>query len=192
MFYKLKEIMIEVRSLTKLNLTDLRRVASGYTSNGKYVVAYADSESEVSFNLQLIALEQPYVREYDHFDAEILERYNDILRSGYSFGAHDGDLLVGLLIAEPRLWNHSLWVSEFHVAASHRKLGIGKRLMREAAEKSKREGFRTIVCETQNTNASAISVYRKLGFSMEGIDISYYSNTDYPDSEIAVFMKKRL
>ena len=74
MFYKLKEIMIEVRSLTKLNLTDLRRVASGYTSNGKYVVAYADSESEVSFNLQLIALEQLYVREYDHFDAEILER----------------------------------------------------------------------------------------------------------------------
>jgi ribosomal protein S18 acetylase RimI-like enzyme len=184
--------MIEVRSLTKLNLNDLTRVASGYTSDSKYVVVYADSENEASFNLQLIALEQPYVRQYDYIDAETVERYNEVLQGGYSFGAYDGDLLVGFVIAEARLWNYSLWVNEFHVAATHRNLRIGRRLMQEASEKAQRAGLRTIVCETQNTNASAIMVYRKLGFRMEGIDISYYSNTDYPDSEIAVFMKKRL
>jgi ribosomal protein S18 acetylase RimI-like enzyme len=60
------------------------------------------------------------------------------------------------------------------------------------AQKAERARFRTIVCETQNTNVIAIKVYRKLGFSLEGIDISYYSNHDYPDGEIAVFMKRRL
>jgi ribosomal protein S18 acetylase RimI-like enzyme len=184
--------MIEVRSLAKLNLNDLKRVASGYTSDSKYVVVYTDSENEVSFNLQLVVPEQQYVRKYDNFDAETLDRYNEILQGSCSFGAYDGDLLVGFLIAEARLWNRSLWVYEFHVAETHRSLGIGKRLMQKATGKAKRAKLRTIVCETQNTNASAILVYRKLGFRMEGIDISSYSNTDYPDSEIAVFMKKRL
>ncbi len=183
--------MIEVRSLTKLNINDLRRVASGYSSDAKYVVVHTDSENEASFNLRLVALEKQFVRKYDHFDAETVERYNEVLEGGYSFGAYDGDLLVGVMVAEARLWNHSLWVCEFHVAATHRNLGIGKRLMQEAAEKANHAGLRTIVCETQNTNASAIMIYRKLGFRIEGIDISYYSNNDYPDGEMAVFMKRR-
>jgi ribosomal protein S18 acetylase RimI-like enzyme len=64
--------------------------------------------------------------------------------------------------------------------------------MARVEEQAQRSGLRTIVCETQNTNAAAIMVYRKLGFAVEGVDISYYSNTDYPDGDIAVFMKRRL
>lgn len=184
--------MIEIRALTRLDLTDLKRIASGYSSDGKYVVVHTDSENRVSFDLRLVVLEQPYIKKYDHFDAETLEQYNKIIEKGYSFGAYDGDLMVALLIAEGRLWNHSLWVYEFHTAETHRCLGIGKRLMECAAEKAIEAGLRIIVCETQNTNITAIKVYRKLGFRMEGIDISYYCNTDYPDGEIAVFMKRRL
>jgi ribosomal protein S18 acetylase RimI-like enzyme len=185
-------MMIEVRVLTELKLNDLRRVASGYCSDSKYVVAYTESQDQVSFDLQLTALEKPFSKTYDHFDAETLERYDAILEGGYSFGAYDGGLLVGLVIAEARLWNHSLSVNEFHVTATHRNSGIGKRLMEAVTTKALRAGLRTIVCETQNTNAVAIQVYRKLGFTVEGIDISYYSNADFPDGEIAVFMKKRL
>ena len=67
--------------------------------------------------------------------------------------------------------------------------------MERVAEKASRAGFRIMVCETQNTNPTAINVYRKLGFrveGIEGIDISFYSNHDYPEGEIAVFMKRRL
>lgn len=49
-----------------------------------------------------------------------------------------------------------------------------------------------MVCETQSTNGAAIEAYHRLGFRVEGVDISYYSNEDYPDGECAVFMKKRL
>jgi ribosomal protein S18 acetylase RimI-like enzyme len=184
--------MIEVRALENLNPTDLRRVASGYSSNGKYEVVLTDSGNHISIDLRFVALNQPYVKKYDHFDDETSQRYNQVLKDGYSFGAFDGDLLVGLAIAEARLWNQSLWVYEFHVAETHRNLGIGKRLLECAAEKAKDAELRTIVCETQNTNAAAIEVYRKLGFKIEGVDISYYSNADYPDGEIAIFMKRRL
>jgi ribosomal protein S18 acetylase RimI-like enzyme len=184
--------MIEIHSLTQLDSTDLKRVASGYSSNGKHVVTYSDSESHTSFDLQFVTLNQPYVKKFDDYDNETLKRYDQILNNGYSFGAYENNVLVGFIISEPREWNRSLWVFEFHVAETHRNRGIGKRLMEFVAENARRKGLRTIVCETQKTNANAIEVYRKLGFSLEGIDISYYSNNDYPDGEIAVFMKRRL
>ena len=49
-----------------------------------------------------------------------------------------------------------------------------------------------MVCETQSTNVPAIEFYRKVGFEVEGIDLSYYSNDDAPDGEVANFMKRKL
>jgi len=184
--------MVVIRPLAALTLADLKRVASGYSSDSKYLVAYTDSEDHTSFDLRPVALPVPYVKAYDHFGDESLERYGPALGSGFSCGALEGDVLVGLAIAEPDRWNRSVWVWEFHVAQSYRRQGIGGRLMEYVVLQAKREGLRSIVCETQNTNATAIQVYRRLGFRVEGVDISYYSNHDYPDGEIAVFMKRRV
>ena len=184
--------MVAIRPLTALPLADLKRVASGYSSDSKYLVTYTDSENHTSFELKRVALPHPFVKAYDHFNDESLERYNPALGSGFSAGAFEGNVLVGLIIAEPDRWNCSMWVREFHVAESYRGRGIGGRLMEYVVLQAKREGLRSIVCETQNTNAIAIEVYRRLGFRVEGVDISYYSNHDYPDGEIAVFMKRRV
>ncbi len=54
-----------------------------------------------------------------------------------------------------------------------------------------RSRLKTIVCETQNTNVPAIHAYRKLGFRIEGIDVSLYRNVESSD-ECAIFMKKHL
>ena len=183
--------MIELRPLTRLNLAALKRVASGYSSDSKYTVVYTETESCVSFDMRLIPLDKPYVKRFS-YDDEILQQYNGILETGYSFGAYDGNLLMGLIIAEGHQWNRSSFVHEFHVAETHRNQSIGKRLMECVKEKGSRADFRTIVCETQNTNPTAIHVYRKLGFRVEGIDISLYSNHDYPEGEIAIFMKRRV
>ena len=183
--------MIEIRSLTELDLADLKRVASGYSSNSKYAVVYTETESCVSFDMRLVPLKRSYVKRF-HYDDGILQQYNAHIKAGYSFGAYDGNLLVGLIIAEGHQWNLSLFVHEFHVAETHRDQGIGRRLIERVAEEGSRAGFRIIVCETQNTNPTAINVYRKLGFRVEGIDISLYSNHDYPNGEIAIFMKRRL
>ena len=183
--------MIETRSLTELNLSDLKRIAGGYSSDSKYAVSYKETGSCISFDLRLATLEEPYVKRF-HYDDETLQQYNTVLDADYSFGAYDGNLLVGVIIAEGHRWNRSLAVHEFHVAETHHNQGIGKQLMKSVAEKGSRAGFRIMVCETQNTNPAAIDVYRKLGFRVEGIDISLYSNYDYPEGEIAVFMKRRL
>ena len=183
--------MVEIRSLTKLSLADLKRIASGYSSDSKYAVVYTETENCVTFEMRLVTLDKPYVKRF-HFDDEIVQQYATVLNTGYSFGAYDGDLLVGLAISEAHRWNRSVSVHEFHVAETHRNQGIGKQLIERIAEEASRTGFRTVVCETQNTNPTAIDVYRKLGFRVEGIDISFYSNHDYPEGEIAVFMKRRL
>ena len=183
--------MIEIRFLTELTLPDLERVASGYTSDSKYIVAYTCAVDQMSFDLQLVTLDKPYVKKFEH-DNHTIQRYHGILNDAFSFGAYDANLLVGLIIGEPHEWNRSLWVREFHVVEAYRNVKIGKQLMERLVEKAYGGGFRNIVCETQNTNVPAIKVYRKLGFKIEGIDISYYSNDDYPDGEIAVFMKRRL
>ncbi|CAN5793816.1 hypothetical protein BH10CHL1_BH10CHL1_09870 [soil metagenome] len=184
--------MLEIRTLTQIKLGDLQRIASGYTSASKYVVQYNDSDNHVRFDLSLVALDQAYVNTYDHFDDQLVQRYNQVLEGGYSFGAFDDNLLVGFLLSESQLWNDSVWVWEFHVAATHRRLGIGRRLMDAVATQATQAGLRTIVCETQTTNTPAIQAYRRLGFRVEGVDISYYSNDDYPAGEIAIFMKRRL
>jgi ribosomal protein S18 acetylase RimI-like enzyme len=139
-----------------------------------------------------VALAQPYRKQFDSLDDEGLARYAQAIQTGYSFGAYEGELLVGMVLAEPHWWNNSLWVCEFHVAETHRQRGIGRQLMEELAAKGKTTGLRTIVCETQTTNTPAIQVYRKLGFRIEGIDISYYTNRDYPEGEVAIFLKRRL
>lgn len=183
--------MIEIQSLKALTLSDLKRVASGYSSDSKYIVLYTNAADHIAFDLQLVTIDKPYVKHFD-YDDDTVQRYERLLDEGYSFGAYDENLLVGLVIGEPYAWNRSLWVPEFHVIDTYRNLGIGRQLMECVAEQARREGFRTIVCETQNTNVAAIRVYRRLGFELEGTDISYYTNEDYPDGEIAVFMKRRL
>jgi ribosomal protein S18 acetylase RimI-like enzyme len=57
---------------------------------------------------------------------------------------------------------------------------------------AKRAGCRVVVCETQNTNVPAIDFYRKVGFEIGGIDLSYYSNEDVENGEVAIFMKRKI
>lgn len=184
--------MIEVHPLQYIQQADLERVGSGYISDSKYAVRYEESEAGVMVELRLVPLVQPYHKTFGYDDAETMERYERVVGLGYSWGAFDGELLVGVLLAEPQVWNQSVLVWEFHVAEGYRGRGLGRRLMEQIATQAREAGYRILVCETQNTNAAAIQIYRQLGFRVEGVDLSYYTNEDYPDGEIAIFMKRRL
>jgi ribosomal protein S18 acetylase RimI-like enzyme len=184
--------VIEIRPLLKLDAGDIEKVITEHATLECYRVSYSDSDEHTSIELQLVPLSEAHIAKYSHFDDETMRRYNGVLKEGYSFGAFKGEALAGFIVAETQQWNDSLWVWEFHVAGSQRGKGIGKRLMETVAEKARTARLRIIVCETQNTNASAIKAYHKLGFRVEGIDISYYTNHDYPERDVAVFMKRRL
>jgi ribosomal protein S18 acetylase RimI-like enzyme len=184
--------MTRIEPLTELDISSLRRVITGYVSAEKYEVGKTESDDYTSITLQLVRFNHPFVKQFDHLDEETYARYLQVLEHGFSYGAYDKNLLVGLALAEPHFWNRSLWVYEFHIAETHRRIGLGKQLMDCLVQKGKESGLRTIVCETQNTNVPAIKFYRKVGFMIDGVDLSYYTNDDWPDGEIAIFMKKPL
>jgi ribosomal protein S18 acetylase RimI-like enzyme len=184
--------MLEIRSLPALTMAEITRIATPYTVYQRYAVTHSDTPGRVSFDLVLESLPAPVERVYDHFDAALVTEFNAALPNDFSFGAYQDGALVGFLLARAERWNNSLWVMEFHVAAGQRRQGIGRSLMARAAEAAVQADLRVITCETQTANTPAIAAYRALGFHLEGIDISYYTNTDYPNRDVAVFMKLRL
>ncbi len=183
--------MIDIRSLKQLTSDETARIAPGYSSSIAYAVIAGETAETITMSLTRTALDTPYVKSWT-FDDDEMTRYRRVLEDGWSLGAYEGEMLVGFVVVEPRRWNGSLWVWEFHVAPTHQRLGIGRRLMDALAERGATARFRTIVCEAQNTNGTGIDAYRRLGFRLEGLDLSYYTNIDYPDGEMAVFMKRRL
>lgn len=183
---------IEIRPIERMALEDYRPFAEPYVTDKIYRVQYTDTPDQTRFELHVEALQQPTKHAYDHWDAVYTEMYSKVFPQGFSWGAWEGKQMVGLLIGERVDWNSSLRIWEFHVAAVWRGQGIGRTLMETAAQKAQAAGLRTMVVETQNQNYPGICAYRALGFRLEGIDISYYTNEDYPDQGIAVFMKRRI
>ncbi len=183
--------MFEIRPLIQFDAAQFQETATGYVSNARYVVRKSESDARAAITLELEELKTPYTKTWDYGE-EDWARYRQVVERGFSLGMYDGDLLIALAIAEAVQWNRSFWVWEFHVAPSHQGRGAGGQLMEALAEKAAQAGMRVMVCETQNTNLPAIRFYRQAGFEIGGLDLSYYSNQDVEEGEVAIFMKRKL
>lgn len=184
--------MIEIKRLKQFtfdNQIGLGR--NGYTSFEKYDINKSETTGQITISMKLVALEEPYEKEYLHHDEDI-QRYKELLALGFSFGAYEDEVLVGVAIAEPRDWNKTMWLWELHVSDKHRQLGIGKGLIEKLCHEAKQKGYRIVGLEAQSTNMPAINFYRKVGFSIEAVDLSLYTNNDVENGEVAVFMKRKL
>ena len=181
--------MIEIKSLTEFDSARFRELGSGYASTSRYQVSKSENDSDTTISLNLVELETPYVKKWES-TSEQETSYSRVVEQGLSLGVYDEDKLVGIAIAEKQEWNRTLWVWEFHIDIEYRQRGLGRQLMERLAEIGKENGCRVIVCETQNTNVPAIRFYRNVGFEVSAIDLSYYTNRDVSDFEVAVFMKR--
>ena len=86
-----------------------------------------------------------------------------------------------------------LRVWEFHVAAEFRRMGVGRALMEQVIASARQGGLKMIELETQNTNVQAVRFYRKMGFSLESIDLWQYFYLEGEETrQAAFFMKQRL
>jgi ribosomal protein S18 acetylase RimI-like enzyme len=184
--------LIVIRQLSELNHDHLTLIA-GYTTSAIYVVEKSEAAAQTVISMRLESLATPHSKRFDPPDEEMVARYREAVASGFSFAAYEGEQAVAIALADVQHWNNTLWVWEFHVAPAHQGRGIGRRLMDALAEKGTAAGLRTIVCETQSANVPAIRFYRAVGFQVEGIDLSYYTNEDMDTGrEVAIFMKRRL
>jgi ribosomal protein S18 acetylase RimI-like enzyme len=184
--------MIDIRPLPRFDRDRFQSIASGYTTDAVYRVTREESDAAVHFALTLTPLPQPRAFRFPLAEADV-GHYHAIVPGDYCWAAYAAEEVVGIALAEPQAWNRVLWVWEFHIARTHRGQGIGRGLMAALAAPARAAGLRAMVCETQNTNVPAIRFYRAVGFALEGVDISYYTNDDLaPEGTVAVFMKRRL
>lgn len=184
--------MLDIKKLSQFSIKDQINLGRyGYTSYGKYIVEKSESIEKTTISLSLVSLERPYEKDWPHSVDEI-EQYNEMVPLGFSFGAYDGEKLLGVAIAEPRDWNNTLWLWHLYTSDKHRKQGVGKALIDMVCQEAKQKGYRVVGLEAQSTNVPAITFYRKVGFSIEAIDLSYYTNNDINDGEVAIFMKRKL
>ncbi len=184
--------MIDIRPLNHFDPAAFTAIAAGYTTNEIYRVAWTESDAQTTFNLTLERLPGPK-RFHFPVSTDDMEHYKSLVPNDYCIGAYHGDTLAGIALGELSEWNRTLRVWEFHVAEAYQRQGIGRRLMAVLADRAKAAGLRALVLETQNTNIPAIRFYRATGFSLEAVDISFYTNEDMaPDGTVAVFMKLRL
>jgi len=181
--------MIEIRPLTEFNPTIARELMSGYTSPAIHQVTKSEDKEKTVISMELKKLDTPYIKQWNYTDDE-LDYYHKLLKEGLSIGAYIDDELVGLAIVEKKAWNRTLWVWEFHVHPDFQKKGIGKQMMEQLVDIGRKVCCRVLVCETQNTNVPAIHFYRKVGFEVGAVDLSYYTNSDMTNFEVAVFMKR--
>lgn len=180
--------MISIQSLNTLSRREVDRIVTGYSSTEKYTVSKIETEHQTTFSLELVKLPHPYHKVFS-IDQGTFESFQEVIKQDYSLGAYDENRLVGLIIAEPRQWNNSIWVWELDIETPYQRQGIGRVLIEALADKAKKQHYRCLVCETQNTNVPAIRFYRSVGFEIDGIDLSYYTNEDVEKFEVAMFMK---
>ena len=182
--------MADIRPLVMVDQSLLERlITAGYTSTEAYQVAREETPDRIRFELRLIQLDQPVVKRYP-LDAQMIARYLALVTAGHAFGAFVDEACVGIALCEPHTWNVSLFIHEFRIAPGFQRMGIGRALMAAVEENARAEGMRRVVLETQTTNVPAIRFYRALGFTLDAVDISLYSNDDLARGEVAVFMKK--
>jgi ribosomal protein S18 acetylase RimI-like enzyme len=184
---------LKIHTLNQLDLPRLRELIVGYTSTQSYIVRKEEAGEQIIFTLTLQPLAQPFSKNYwDCLTGEDLLRYEGFLAEGFSLGAYQDGQWVGVALAQIQRWNGVLTVWELHVDPACRRQGIGRCLLDELARRAQIAGLRALAVETQNTNAAAIHFYCKAGFSIEGFDLSFYTNDDLETGEVAIFMKRKL
>lgn len=180
---------VEIRPLEQFDPEGFVEIASGYTTQQCYVVRRDESDAATVFRIEIEELASPRVKQWES-DAEDLQWYGRLVpEQGLSLGAYRDERPVGVAICERQAWNRTLWVREFHVHTDCRGQGIGRALMEAVVELARRQSLQTICCETQNTNVPAIRFYRRLGFELDGLDLSLYPREI---DEVAFFMKRRI
>jgi ribosomal protein S18 acetylase RimI-like enzyme len=183
----------EIRPLFSLNLDEILPVVTGYESMEKFAVAKQETDERTLFTIQLTRLDAPHRSSFvSDFQEEDCRRYESFLPQGYSFGVYSQERLVALAISEAIPWNNALRIWEFQVMQAFRRQGIGRALMNHVVAKAAQDQFRIVFLETQNTNVPAIRFYRTMGFSLDALDLSFYTNHDVEDGEVMFFMKQKL
>jgi len=182
-------ILVETRSLSVEEIRALRIFASSYATTHELRLQQKGREPELAWSLTQRALPRPITRRLEGDSVETLAELYGPAESLRFIGAMESeapatfgpqeqrtDALVGLLTWRFEAWNETAWLCDIRVRQSHRRRGIGKRLVEDLRWAAARAEARGIMLETQTTNIPAIVFYLGLGFQIVGLNSAMYGN----------------
>ena len=126
--------------------------------------------------------EMSFFRDYRSKNQIVIE-INNI--NAINLGFEKNSRLIGYIFARKSL--DFVEILKIAVSKSFRKIGIAKELMKEIEELSIQLQRKKIILEVREGNNSAITLYKKLGYKVNGIRRNYYK--EYKEN--AVLMSKK-
>ncbi|MEU6314475.1 GNAT family N-acetyltransferase [Streptomyces sp. NPDC047014] len=145
--------------------------------------------SEDGFALREVPVDPPLVKVFPEDEGDA-DGDDDEGEEGDSvtFVAVAGDGgIAGFAAVSYAVWNQRLTIEDIEVAPEHRGRGIGRALMGQAVEFARERGAGHLWLEVTNVNAPAIHAYRRMGFTLCGLDTALYLGTE-SEGEHALYM----
>lgn len=107
------------------------------------------------------------------------------------FVAADGPRVRGFVTADLEDWHRRLVITQVTVAPGHRGRGVGRALVEHACAHGRGHGALTAWLETSSVNVPAVRAYERMGFTLCGLDTTFYRGTP-ADGEVALFFARNL
>ena len=172
-----------IKEITKQNLQDINKPNQPFAIIGKIVPVYSDGAWSFT--------EYLFEKEYEYEFPNDEEQWEDYIGNPQKtvFFYYDNSDCVGQIRLRKN-WNKYAYIEDIAVAKSHRKDGIGAKLITKAIEWAKSNDLCGLMLETQDTNLFACRFYSKLGFQIGAVDTMLYANCDNA-GEKAVFWYKK-
>lgn len=143
---------------------------------------YRVEATDLGFTLREERVNPPLRKSYGSLADEDLERFP------FTLVATEDQAIVGFAAAGDLEWNGRVHLWHLYVAPERRGLGIGRALVERALAYARRVGARALYVETQNVNYPAVQFYRRLGFTLAGLDTSLYDVRHPGAGEVALYL----
>jgi ribosomal protein S18 acetylase RimI-like enzyme len=129
---------------------------------GNIIIRRLEESEEIPYHLLLLA--DPSKRVIDGY----------LGKSEIYVGISDYGI-VGIYVLQ-KLEQEAVEIKNIAVAVQYQGKGVGKLLLKNAADRAKMLGFKTLYIGTANSSIGQLYLYQKLGFEISGIKKDFFIN----------------
>jgi GNAT superfamily N-acetyltransferase len=175
---------VHIRQAVSGDIQDLIELDHGYSTDHVWQMGYQKGSGRIEVSFREVRLPRPMRVRYPRQPQELIDHWTD--KSVVLVADYSGDLSGYLVLIDgpsPR----SQWVSDLVVDLRFRQQGQGANLLAAAGAWSQERGYHRLFLEMQSKNYPGIQLARKLGLRFSG-----YSDSYYPDGDIALFFVQDL
>ena len=104
-----------------------------------------------------------------------LEKIKDYLSGASIFIAKENNFIVGCLVLS-EVDKISVEIKNISVQMEYQRKGLGKLLIADAINRSRKLGYRKVIIGTGNSSIWQLYLYQKLGFRISSIKKDYFVN----------------